>query len=410
MDAKHFISRLSVLLALCAIIFTSTSCGDDEVVIPVVEGINVADGFYMAKIGTDTTTTTTDVLTAESVEDDGFSSQTRAGFVANYIWMEGGTYILAEIANKEIVKTLGGTATTETDMGSGCNFNDYDVVALTDGGAGFSVSAGLYKVTYDAMTSEMIIYKIETPGIIGSATPGGWGSDTQLTGSVDANGGSWSVSDVILREGEYKLRFNCRWNLDRRIDPAAGFDPSNGYQLFTNFGGSAADPLPGNDGSNIPIAESEEGIYTIDATWSGKDGWAITLTKTGDAPVITFTPDDHQWALTGDATPNGWADDDPSNDPVGVDHDMNYEGFDMGTNTYTWKLASIDLVEGGFKFRANDKWDENMGWEAKLTLTGDTGDFSDDGGNIKVGAAGTYEIILTTSDDGDTYTAAFTKM
>ena len=404
MNLKFFAFRASMVLAVCSLIFMS-SCGDDDVDIPVVEGINVGDGFYMAQPDVDPTAT--DVLVAETVEDDGFSSQDRSGFVANYIFLSGGDYNLVQITSKAITKTYGGTSETITDTGSGCDFNDYDVVTLTDGGAAFNVAAGLYKVTYDATTSEMVLYKIEKPGLIGSATPGGWGSDVDFTGTVDANGGSWSATEVILREGEYKLRFNCRWSIDRRTDPAAGFGADNGYQLFTNFGGGLDNLLTGNDGANIPLTAAEEAIYTVDVTWSAADGWAVALTKTGDAPVITFVPDDHMWAIVGDATNPEDADGDGTPDGWQVDTDMNYEGVNAGT--YTWKMASIDLVPGGFKFRANDLWDENIGW-GQVELTGDVGDFTDDNGNIKVSTAATYEVILTTSDDGDNYTANFTQL
>ena len=394
MNFKFLSSGVSLILALFVMTFAA-SCGDDDPVIPVVEGINVADGFYMAKTGVDPTAAAG--LVAETVEDDGFSSQTRSGFIANYVYLAAGDYNMVQIASKKISKTFGGTAQTITDTGSGCDYNDYQVVTLADGGAAFSVAAGLHKVTYDEMTGEMVLYKIETPGLIGSATEGGWGSDVAFTGSVDANGGSWSATEVILREGEFKLRFNCRWSLDRRIDSSLGFGADNGYQMFINYGGSLSNLLTGNDGANIPIAAADVAEYTVDVTWDGADGWKVALTKTGEAPIITFVPDDHEWALVGDATPGGWD----------TDTDMNYEGVSSGI--YTWEAASIDLVPGGFKFRTNDSWDENIGW-GQVTLTGDVSDFSDDNGNIKVTTAASYKVVLTTNDDGGTYTAAFTQL
>ncbi len=396
------------LLLLAVVVFCAAACNDDEgPTITPVTGINVADGFYIAP-GTGEPTTS-DVLVAETVEDDGFSSQDRAGFMANYIWVDAGDYRIVEISEKAIVDSLGGTVETIDDSASGCGQSTYELVTVTSGGAPWAVaSSGLYKVTFDQTTSEVVMVPIMSAGIIGSATEGGWGTDTPLAGSVTADGGSWSATEVILRSGEWKLRFNCRWNLDRRKDPAAGFGFDNGYQLFTNFGGTADNLATGNDQPNIP--QTEDGKYTIVLDWTADDGFTMTVTRTGDAPVITFVPDEHQWALTGDATPNGWANDDPNDDPIGVDHDMNYEGYDAGSNTYTWEMASLAFVPGGFKFRANDKWDENMGWGGNLTLMGDISDFSDDGGNIKVGTAATYQIVLTTSDDGVTYTATFTEL
>lgn len=399
---KSILKFTGLSLWAVLLVFALSSCNsDDEVVIDPGTGIPVADGFYMASTSADPTTN--DGLVAETVEDDGFGSQTRNGFLANYLYVEGGSYNIVQIVDKEITKTFGGTASTETDEGSGCDFNDYTVATLTDGGAALSVGAGFYKVSFDQIRSELVLIKIEQAGVIGSATPGGWGSDTPLMGTSSVTGASFSATEVEMRKGEYKLRFNCRWNLDRRDDNTM-WDEANGYQLFTNFGGAADNLLTGNDGANIQVLEADEGIYTVAADWAPGDGWSVNLTKTGDVAPITFVPDEHQWALTGDATPNGWADDDATNDPIGVDHDFNYEGVDAGT--YTWMLASIDLIPGGFKIRANDLWDENRGWN-ELTLTGDTGDFSDDGGNIRAATAATYKMVLTTSDDGETYTLDF---
>ncbi len=405
---KSLMNSLSILLAVFSLVFV-TSCGsDDDIVIDPGTGINVADGFYFAASGSDPVSTAG--LVSENVEDDGFSSQERTGFLGGYIYFAQGDYNLVQIASKEITSTLGGTAEVVTDAGSGCDFNDYYLVNATVDGAAFTVPAdGLYRVTYDQTTGEVIMFNVTIPGIIGSATEGGWGADTQLSGTVDADGGSWSAENVILREGEFKLRFNCRWSIDRRIDPAAGFGFDNGYQLFNNFGGSFSDLAPGNNQPNIPFAAADEGIYTVTANWDPTEGWSMVLVRTGDAPVVNFVPDEHEWAVVGDAT--NLADADMNGTPDGweIDTDMNYEGFDSGTNTYTWKIGFIGLGVGGFKFRTNDSWDENIGW-GQVALEGDVADFTDDGGNIRVNTARNYEITLTTSDDGDNYTATFVQL
>ncbi len=400
-----------MMIAVVASLTMMMSCGEDDTpVIVKEEGIPVADGFYITESGVDPTSSAQ--LTAESVEDDGFGAQSRDSYFANYVYLKAGNHTIVNIVSKKITETFGGTVTTGDNASADCELNEYAIVATAKDGAAFSVaSAGLYKVTFDKTTGESILYKIEKVGLIGSATPGGWGSDTDLAGTVAADGGTWTATGVVLRKGEFKVRFNCNWNIDRRIDSEAGFAANNGYMLFTNFGGSLDNLLPGNDGSNIGVSEvggsaPDEAEYTVTVTWTGKDGFKVGLERTGEAPVITFVPDEHQWGVIGDATPTGWD----------SDTDMNYDGVDAGT--YTWTMTtgsggggSLDFIEGGFKFRANNAWDENMGWGGKLTLTGDMGEFSDDGGNIHVSAAGagTYKITLTTSDDGDSYTANFEK-
>lgn len=407
---KTFMNRFNLLFAFAAVLFMVSCDDEDPIVITPTDGINVADGYYMSTASGEPTSAL--ALTAESVEDDGFGSQDRAGYNAGYMYLGQGSYNIVQITEKEETDRLGGIGEVITDTGSGCEFNDYTLVNVSSGGAGFSVAAaGLYKVTHDQMTNEVILYKIENAGLIGSATPGGWGSDTPLSGTVTADGGSWSATEVLLRTGEFKLRFNCRWNLDRRIDPAAGFEAANGYQLFTNFGGASNNLEPGNDAPNIPVALEEEAFYTVDVNWDPIDGFTMNLTKTADAPIITFVPDDHEWAVIGDATNLEDLDMDGTPDGWQTDTDMNYEGFDSGTNTYTWLASSIAFNEGGFKFRTNDLWDENIGW-GQVEISGDIDDFSDNGGNIQVSAAGVgdYKITLTTSDDGVAYQAAFEKL
>ena len=388
---KSLFNFLSIALLACTVLL-STSCKDDDG--PVIDpgtGLNLADGFYLAASGSDPVSSAG--LSSESVEDEGFASQDRSGFVAGYLYLSAGDYNLVSVTAKEVTETIGGTATAESDMGSGCDFNDYTLISTAANGPAFNVATeGLYKVTYDALSKEIILYQIVQAGIIGSATPNGWGADTPLSGSVTATGGSFTISDVVLRQGEFKVRFNCRWNLDRRVDPAAGFGMDNGYQLFTNFGGSTNDLLPGNDGANIQLLLANEGIYTIDLTWSPSDDWSISLTKTGEAPVITFDPNNFKWGVIGDATASSWD----------ADQNMFYKGEVGGAHTW---LGVVTLAgTGEFKFRANDDWDINLGG----TLPTDGSEVSLDlgGSNVPTPGAGQYFLTVKTADEGASWTAS----
>ena len=239
---KNLFKLLGVFFLVGSLFVFNACNSDDEITVPdetPVDGVNVADGFYLAVTGADPVAGA--VLTSENVEAEGFESQARTGFVGGYVYLDAGDYNFVQVIDKGVTTTWGGSAEVVTDEGSNCDFNTYSVISLEEDGAAFTVAnAGLHRVTFDQTTGEMVVYQIVHPGIIGDATPNGWGAETSITdGSVTADGGSWSISDVILRNGQWKIRFNCRWNLDRRIDPNAGFDASNGYQLFTNFGGNA---------------------------------------------------------------------------------------------------------------------------------------------------------------------------
>ncbi len=377
---NNWIKLLGLLLVSGALCWTS--CGsDDELVIDTGSGdINVSDGLYMSLA--DGTPSSSAQLSAESVEDEGFASQDRSGFVGGYMYLDAGDYNVVQVTSKEIAATIGGTAETVTDEGSSCGFNDYTVVTTAEGGAAINVAtSGLYRVTHDQTTSELILYQIDSPNLIGNATPGGWSADTPLTGSVSADGGSWSTEGLVLRSGQWKIRMNCRWNLDRRTDPNAGFDASNGYQLFTNFGGSVSNLLNGNDGANIE--QTEDGEYTVTVNWSPQTGWSVNAERTGDAPELTFNPNDFQWGIIGEATTSGWD----------SDQNMFHKEVD---GTHTW-YGVVSLTDGAFKFRINDDWNFDLGGSIDALVPA--------GANLVSPGPGTYYVTLSTADEGASWTA-----
>lgn len=385
-----------LLLAAFAMLFL-TSCGDDDE--PVItpggtDGINVADGLYLAAEGEDPSSTA--LLSTENVEAEGFTSQARTGFVGGYVYLDAGNYNVVQITEKEVTATIGGSAESVTDSSSDCDFNDYTVITTAAGGSAINVAtAGLYRVTHDQTTSELIMYAIDSPGLIGDATPGGWSSDTRLAGSIASDGASWSASDVVLRNGQWKVRFNCRWSLDRRTDPAAGFGMENGYQLYTNFGGAANDLQNGNDSPNI--AQEEEGTYTVTITWDPRSGFAVDLDRTGDAPVISFDPNDFQWGVIGSATAGGWD----------ADRNLLPKNAD---GVYSWH-GVVTLISGEgeeIKFRTNDSWDLNLG--GTLTADGVASELVNGGDNIPSPGSGSYYVVISTADEGDTWMATMTNL
>ena len=110
-------------------------------------------------------------------------------------------------------------------------------LTLPSGGAGLT---GLYRVRANTGLLIWSYDKINTFGIIGSATAGGWGSSTAMT-FVPATG-SWTITTDLVA-GEMKFRANNDWGI--------------------NFGdnNNPIDNKPEYDGSNLPIAAA--GNYTI---------------------------------------------------------------------------------------------------------------------------------------------------
>lgn len=109
-------------------------------------------------------------------------------------------------------------------------------LTLPSGGAGIT---GLYRIRANTNSMTWDYTKINTWGIIGSATAGGWGASTPMT--FDPSNGSWSITTNLV-VGEMKFRANNDWGI--------------------NFGDNApADGKPEYNGDNIAVTQN--GNYTI---------------------------------------------------------------------------------------------------------------------------------------------------
>lgn len=406
--------RLAGGLLAFAMIALVLSCSDDKSNIGGGGSVPVADGFYVTKVGI--TPVSSSQLVAEQVEADAFASQDRSGFLANYVYLTAGSYNIVSVIDQEISKTLGGAAVVETNetianpdgTGSDCDLHAYILVEeFAEAGAAIVIATeGLYKVSMDNETKEFVFYNIVKGQLIGAASPAGWSSSAlqDMTGAATATGVAFELSDVEMRPGQYKLRFNCRWGIERRIDPAAspGHEFNNGYVAYTNFGGATTANLAAG-GANFEIALGQDGMYDFMATWTPADGFEFTVTKVSSLDPITFNPDDFAWGIIGAGAPtNSWA----------TDSDLNYEG--KTGSTYKWKgtftitnsgapNGGTENANGEFKFRTNNSWDYNKGFGDFTKSGSKLGLLTDSGGNFKAGTTGTFIFEITTSDDGVTW-------
>lgn len=105
-------------------------------------------------------------------------------------------------------------------------------------------TAGVFLIRANTQNLTWSNYKITTWGIIGDATPGGWGASTPMT--FNATDGSWNIT-TNLGAGEIKFRANNDW--------AVNFGDNH------NPPGVVRDNKPDYNGTNIPIAVA--GNYTI---------------------------------------------------------------------------------------------------------------------------------------------------
>lgn len=376
MNLKFFTKLLSVIFVLGMV--TLTSCDKDEEPDnnPVVE-----DGVYVFGAGTALAGPEfKGLMKATTNEADGNSA--RSGMYELYIAVKGGS------DGFNISRVEGGQ---ETVIGPGAGFGEVaEADKITDeprlwfsrGEAAvtstkFTVPEdGLYHVVYDETLNFVIVARVEW-GIIGGATPDGWGGSTQMTSSAfDLNAMSFEVNDLILLVGEYKLRYSNGWKIV--------IDGEN-VRANSNYGGSIDALVVG--GSNIQ--NTEAGIYTVMVNWSLDNGITASLTKTG-----TYEPPAYPDAMyiVGEATAYGW--DEPGSKSDAVMHKLAGGGPSEGI---FWKICHIEGGKG-FKLSAA-KWAEpNLGHGQVNSFDAEGVVVSDDSGNMKVDASGMYIVVLNLRD------------
>ena len=218
---------------------------------------------------------------------------------------------------------------------------DFPIGIGTQGGANIPVPAtGKYLINFDKSTGAYSfeeVLEFAAIGLIGSATPGGWDADTDLTkSSTDPN--LWKAT-VTLIDGEAKFRANDAWAI------------SWGDTLFPSGIGIL-------NGPNIPVVAGQYVVTFNTSTF-----------EYNFAPLVIYAT----VGIIGNATPGGWD----------ADTDMNQDPTDPSI----WK-ARLILTDGEAKFRADNDWAVNWG-------AGDfpTGIATDGGANIPV-PAGEYKITF----------------
>ncbi len=386
---KKSIRLFGMLLSLVALtVFVACSDDDGGSIIDDGNGdddgrttFTVAPGLYIANVDGDTTITNAMILNdTKSSGTDLNVPLPRTGYKTNYVYLEAGNHMFAVIGEDQKIETLIGGPVTAVDT-TDAPADGFDIVATEVGGASFGIAAaGVYHVAHDDQRSEGYLVAVNRWGILGTSLEKGFNEDFDMTTqSSSADGTTWEGTEIVMRPGTFKIRYNDTWT----IIPETGFD------IFTNFGGTVDVLDPGSN----DIAFDGEGTYTVTLNLSSTGQMSLTLTRTGDAPVITFDPNEYQFGTIGDATAGGWD----------SDRDLFYKGLD-GTKGHWWAGVAYLESTGEFKFRTNDDWTFSLG--GTLTADGTSSTLDIGGGNIAVpGEAGAYYFEISTTDEGTTWNA-----
>lgn len=254
---------------------------------------------------------------------------------------------------------------------------------------------GFYHVVLDTKYNKVAIMKVVW-GVIGAATPGGWSTSTNLTESAfSLTTMSYSLANVTLGKGEWKWRYSDGWKVE--IDTTDS-DPTKWVKVNTNFGGTATTLVPG--GANI--VNATPGIYTVTMAYTLGSGYTATLTKTGNIPPIDYSA--YQMGIIGDAYTN------PDGTPGDWTQNFGTSLPTVSGTDYTWTYT-IDLIATKeFKFRQGSDWaGKSIGYSDVTWAGAAAANFSNNNGNIKVGADGNYTLVLKIEAATETYTVTATK-
>lgn len=289
----------------------------------------------------------------------------------------------------------------------------------------FNEQGAFYSITFNEKTLEYALTFLRFPsiGIIGSATPGGWDTDTDM---MDNGDGTFSVL-IELVDGEAKFRANDSWTVnwggsdwpsgiavqDGPNIPVIGglynvtFNPTTGEYSFEEDAGISSvgiigSATPGGWDTDTNMKDNGDGTYTLliglldgEVKFRADDDWAVNWgaaafpsgVGTQDGPnipvtfglyLVTFNANTGAYnfepasvGIIGSATPGGWD----------TDTDLAPDPADPNTLKIT-----MDLIDGEVKFRLNNDWATNWGASSFPSGAG-----TQDGPNIPV-PAGTYDV------------------
>ena len=280
-----------------------------------------------------------------------------------------------------IIPTYEIQVATETDT----NFEAPAVVATTNGTLQLAASQSLlnaallrlnatpfasanFRVRVKASTGAVVVYSNAVEMIITpytTETPRLWVNGLFQDGS--GYGTDFTTAPQLIATAYGDPNFEGYVYIAANItDVANGFKFSTQANTDgTNYGkGDAANKLSAT-GTNIT---ADAGYYLVKAN---TDALTYSLTQTS-------------WGIIGNSTPGGWDNSTP----------MTYDPA-----TKKWTIVAVmtaqSAPDNGWKFRANNAWDLNLG-DAVLNAT--DGVLSYGGSNIGIATAGTYKITLDLSN------------
>lgn len=346
-------------------------------------------------------------------EGEGFASTEKEGMWELFAYLTANKDFSMVNVDGSTQTTYGSKdGTTATKVLDGINSQIHATIdtgmVVTDGAAWQVKTDGLYHIVVDLTSETYYIVPVNTFGVIGDATLNGWSGEIEMVEeSLTAEAGKWTLTDIELRQGSFKFRYDNGWKVI-----------ASDYVFFANIGTDGATSWKmGGDGWNIAL--EDQGIYDVTFNWSLADGFTYTTVKKGDISITDWTgvildavgdavSEENTEAIV-DPSAWGWGNKliaDNSGEP-------SLEG-----TIYTWTWTNVALIENtGFKLRTeNGEAPANgngasfdVGFAA-VDVDGSSENIADLDGDISTTVGGNYDITVTIdSDNGDTKTVKITE-
>ena len=384
--------KLNLVWVLIAAIFATGSCKKDNSSTPLIE-----DGAYI--VGTSTVSSDLDLkgmMASGLIEGAGYAATPRDGMYEKFTYINStgdGFHFVVKNGAEELNYGFA-AATKGTLVLAGANDQitaTVDTGAVVLNGANITVTtSGFYHIVLDKTTMAYYVIPVNNWNI--KLTD----DIEMIPGTISQTSATWSKTNVELRKGTYKLRYDKGWKINAHGSGASGF------KIFTNFGGTKDALALG--GGNIPLALADEGKYTVTLKWNPLAGFTMTLTD--KVAVVPVDPATFVWSLIGNAF---YKADGTTQADWNYDVDLPY--LSKTGNVYTYKVNSVQLLAGGsFKVRKDHAWAGGDFGFAGTTLAGDAANFTNDGGNLKVTATKTYSVTYELDWALDTRKLTFTVL
>jgi hypothetical protein len=354
MKKNSFIKFSKIALAMImAIALIGTSCKKDNNTNNDGGGSEpiVLDGTYLSGEATgidgiDSKLT----MWAGREEGDGFASLEREGMYELFAYLTADkdfTMVVVDGSTQTTYGSKDGTVATKVLEGESSQIHaTIDTGMFVADGAALQVANdGLYHIVFDMTTETYYVMPVNTFGIIGDATLNGWSGEIEMNQeSLTSEAGSWTLTDIELRQGTFKFRYDNGWKVN-----------AAGYILFSNVGtdGGSSWWMGGNGWT---IALEDQGVYDVTFNWALEDGFSYTATKTSDISITDWSGVILDAVGDGVSSDNADAVEDPSAWGWGYKllADNNGEPTNDGL-VYTWTWTNVALVEAaGFKLRTEN--------------------------------------------------------